>query len=403
MAKTEGHSLRCCQPGRGLAGSAEPDISHRVTEIGREEYLLRDSKTVDIANPDQSFRHRVIRAWLVAVAALVFLMVMVGGATRVTESGLSIVEWKPITGILPPRTAAQWQTEFEKYQTIPQYRTVNRGMDLDAFKTIFWWEWAHRLLGRLIGAAFLLPLLGFLWLGWIGPRLRIRLWLIFGLGALQGAVGWWMVASGLADRTEVSQYRLATHLLLACLILVATLWTAIAIEPAQKAMTTGRSRATATALLVLVLLQIYLGALLAGLRGGLIYNSWPMIDGAFIPPVSELLSDTPIWRNLFENALTVQFDHRMTAYALLLLAAIHATDVLRHEGARAGARALVLATFVTIQAGLGILTLVYLVPLQFALLHQVNAMLVLTLATVHAARLNRGGSQVVVDALAAAT
>ena len=156
------------------------------------------------------------------MAALVLAMVLVGGATRLTESGLSITEWQPVMGALPPLNETQWQAEFEKYQAIPQYRELNRGMSLDAFKTIYWWEWTHRLIGRTIGVAFLLPFLWFLWRGWIGPGLRARLWLIFGLGALQGAVGWWMVASGLADRVEVSQYRLATHLVLACVIYVAS-------------------------------------------------------------------------------------------------------------------------------------------------------------------------------------
>jgi hypothetical protein len=169
---------------------------------------------------------RAIRLWLYVVAALVLAMVLVGGATRLTESGLSITEWRPVMGALPPMSAAQWQAEFEKYQAIPQYRALNAGMGLDAFKTIYWWEWAHRLIGRLIGVAFLLPFLWLLWRGWVGPALRARLWFIFALGALQGVVGWWMVASGLADRVEVSQYRLATHLALACAIYVALLWTA---------------------------------------------------------------------------------------------------------------------------------------------------------------------------------
>src|SRR5271169_2416361 len=159
---------------------------------------------------------RAIRLWLYAVAALVFVMVLVGGATRLTESGLSITEWRPVMGTLPPLGETEWQAEFEKYQAIPQYRELNRGMSLDQFKTIYWWEWVHRLIGRLVGVAFLLPFLWFLGRGWVAPRLQPRLWLIFGLGALQGAVGWWMVASGLADRVEVSQYRLATHLVLAC-------------------------------------------------------------------------------------------------------------------------------------------------------------------------------------------
>jgi len=233
------------------------------------------------------FRTRAIRLWLYAVAALVLVMVLVGGATRLTESGLSITEWQPVTGALPPLSEGQWQAEFQKYQAIPQYRELNRGMSLAEFKTIFWWEWAHRFLGRLIGAAFLFPFLWFLWRGWIASELRPRLWLIFALGALQGAVGWWMVASGLADRVEVSQYRLATHLLLACLILTALVWTAQ--RTGRNAVPApGRIRGTAAALVILALLQIYLGALVAGLRAGLIYNTWPLMDGRFVPDAARL-------------------------------------------------------------------------------------------------------------------
>src|SRR4051794_11465837 len=168
---------------------------------------------------------RAVRCWLVTIAALIAIMVLVGGATRLTESGLSIVEWKPVTGTLPPLNEAQWTQAFEGYKTIPQYRELNAGMSLSEFKTIFWWEWSHRLLGRVIGAVYLLPFLFFLWRGMLGAELRRRLWLIFGLGALQGAVGWWMVASGLTQRVEVSQYRLATHLVLALLIFAAIVWT----------------------------------------------------------------------------------------------------------------------------------------------------------------------------------
>src|SRR5712691_4219114 len=168
---------------------------------------------------------RAIRTWLLAVAALVFAMVAVGGATRLTESGLSIVEWKPVTGTLPPLSEAQWTQAFEAYKTIPQYSELNAGMNLGEFRTIFWWEWSHRLLGRIIGVAYLLPFLWFLWRGVLAADLKRRLWLIFSLGALQGAVGWWMVASGLSQRVEVSQYRLATHLVLALLIFAAIVWT----------------------------------------------------------------------------------------------------------------------------------------------------------------------------------
>ena len=230
----------------------------------------------------------------------------------------------------------------------------------------------------------MLPFLFFLWRGWVEPGLRSRLWLIFGLGALQGAVGWWMVASGLADRTEVSQYRLATHLVLACLILTALVWTAQRIsrnsEPAP-----GRIRVTAAALVVLALLQIYLGALVAGLSAGLIYNTWPLIDGRFVPDAARLWFDAPWWRNLFENTLTVQFDHRMVAYELCALALLHAADAVT---TRAGARsALVLAATVVLQACLGIMTLLSQAPLGLALLHQAGAIVVLVVAVVHAAGL----------------
>ncbi len=333
---------------------------------------------------------RAVRWWLLAVAALVFATVLVGGATRLTESGLSIVEWKPVTGVLPPFTSDAWQAEFEKYQAIPQYQAQNRGMTLDQFKTIYWWEWSHRLLGRAVGAAFLLPFLWFLWRGWIDPRLRARLWAIFGLGALQGAVGWWMVASGLADRISVSQYRLAFHLTLACVIYAALLWTAQRLGPHAPlaAPAPARIRASALALLALVLVQIYLGALVAGLDAGLAYNTWPRIDGAFVPASDRLLFLTPAWRNIFENDLTVQFNHRMLAYGLWIAALLHAADAarrLRHGPAVTGA--LVLAGAVTIQAVLGIATLLQQAPIALALLHQGMAMVVLTVAVLHAARL----------------
>jgi heme a synthase len=329
---------------------------------------------------------RAIRLWLYAVAALVLAMVLVGGATRLTESGLSITEWQPVIGTLPPLGEAQWQAEFEKYQAIPQYHALNQGMSLESFKTIYWWEWTHRLIGRVIGAVFLLPLLWFLWRGWIGPGLRGRLWFIFGLGALQGAVGWWMVASGLADRIEVSQYRLATHLVLACAIYVAVIWTAQRLDGRPPPAMPFRIRAGAVALLILVLAQIYLGALVAGLRAGYVYNTWPLIDGAFVPDAARLFFNTPLWRNFFENTLTAQFDHRMLAYAIFICALLHAFDVA--NTAKQGwvvTSAFTLAAAVTLQAALGISTLLLRVPITLALMHQAMAMLVLTVATTHAA------------------
>jgi heme a synthase len=327
---------------------------------------------------------RAIRLWLYAVAALVLAMVLVGGATRLTESGLSITEWRPVMGILPPLSDGDWQEALAKYRAIPQYQALNAGMSLADFKVIYRWEWTHRLLGRLIGVAFLLPFLWFLWRGWIAPRMRPRLLFIFALGALQGAVGWWMVASGLSERIEVSQYRLATHLVLASVIYVALLWTA-ARDTAPVIRVRAVTRAGALCLLMLVLAQIYLGALVAGLRAGYAYNTWPLIDGALIPNSAHLFFQTPPWRNFFENILTVQFDHRMVAYLVFIGAALHALDVVRHEKGRGRIGALALFAASALQVALGIATLLLIVPLPLALLHQAGAMLLLTVATLHAA------------------
>src|ERR1700691_3051796 len=326
--------------------------------------MVRAPKTTDrrqasMMTAQPSEQHgRAIRLWLYAVAALVLAMVLVGGATRLTESGLSITEWRPVMGTLPPLGDAQWQAEFEKYRAIPQYHALNQGMSLEAFKTIYWWEWTHRLIGRVIGAAFLLPFVWFLWRGWVGPGLRGRLWFIVGLGALQGAVGWWIVSSGLADRIEVSQYRLAIHVVLACAIYVAIIWTAQRLGERPAMPVPPRIRFSAMALLLLVLLQIYLGALVAGLRAGYVYSTWPLIDDALIPDSARLFLNTPAWRNFFENTLTVQFDHRMVAYTIFICALLHAFDVAR--SARSSwvvSSATVLALAVAVQASLGIWTL----------------------------------------------
>jgi cytochrome c oxidase assembly protein subunit 15 len=330
-----------------------------------------------------------VRWWLLSVAALIAIMVLVGGATRLTESGLSIVEWKPVTGAVPPLGEAEWTRAFEAYKTIPQYQQLNAGMTLTEYKTIFWWEWSHRLLGRVIGAVYLLPFLFFLLRGALAGDLRKRLWLIFGLGALQGVVGWWMVASGLTERVEVSQYRLATHLVLALLIYASIVWTVQGMTERPPLAAKFRLRATSLALLALTFVQLYFGALVAGLRAGLLYNTWPAIDGsAFIPSAARLWFEDPWWRNFFENALTVQFEHRMTAYALFALAVFHALDVTRGRAGAAAVRgAWWLAAAVTLQASLGILTLLYQVPVGLALAHQAVAIVVLTLAVRQAERL----------------
>jgi cytochrome c oxidase assembly protein subunit 15 len=326
----------------------------------------------------------LIRLWIACLAALVFAMVVVGGATRLTQSGLSIVEWKPVTGVVPPLSQSEWQAEFDKYKTIPQYQQLNRGMSLDEFKSIFWWEWSHRLLGRALGAVFLLPFLFFLWRGLIDRKLAGALLGIFALGAFQGAVGWWMVSSGLTERVVVSQYRLAFHLTLACVIYAALVVTADRYGArAPDTPVPRRIGITAAGLAVLVIAQIYLGALVAGLHAGLIYNTWPRIDGAFVPP--GLLFGEPAWRNFFENTLTVQFDHRMFAYGLVAVVLFHVVDVWRNvEGRALRIGAAALAAVVCVQAALGIVTLLAVAPLALAMLHQAMALVVLTVATLHA-------------------
>jgi cytochrome c oxidase assembly protein subunit 15 len=339
--------------------------------------------------PSSDLHARAVRLWLITAAAMIFLTLVVGGATRLTESGLSIVEWKPVTGVLPPLSDGEWEAEFTKYRAIPQYRELNRGMSLDAFKTIYWWEWAHRLLARATGVVFLLPFLFFLWRDWIPPKLRNRLWAIFTGGAALGAVGWWMVSSGLTGTlTSVSQYRLAFHLTLACTIYAAIVWTSQQVLPRSAVVASSRVRNVALLLSALVLVQIYLGALVAGLDAGMSFNTWPLIDGTLVPAPERLWFETPIWRNFFENTLTVQFDHRMLAYAIWLLAVAHAIDALRSESDRRVRRdATLLALLVTAQAALGIATLLLVVPLSLAIAHQVTAVVALTAAIIHAERL----------------
>jgi heme a synthase len=337
---------------------------------------------------------RGVRIWLVVVAAMVVAMVLVGGATRLTESGLSIVEWKPVTGALPPLSEKAWNDAFEGYKTIPQYRQLNPRMSLDEFKTIFWWEWSHRLLGRAIGVVFLLPFLYFLWRGGLPSKLKTRLWLIFALGGAQGAVGWWMVASGLTARTEVSQYRLAVHLMLAFAIYALIVWTLVRLMPDRRHDVASpvplRWLVNATA--VVVALQLYFGALVAGLRAGRAYNTWPEIDGAFVPSAARLFFEQPWWRNFFDNVLTVQFTHRSLAYLLLAMTLAHLLHAVRLRAGGAVIRgALLIAGATVAQAALGIMTLLYFVPIDLALTHQAGAILLLTLVLLQAERLSRTG------------
>lgn len=335
---------------------------------------------------------RPVRSWLFAVAGLVFLMVIVGGATRLTESGLSITEWKVVTGVIPPLTDAQWLVEFDKYKAIPQYSQLFPTMDLAQFKVIFYWEWGHRMLGRVIGLAFALPL-AFFWItGRLQGALRWKCLGLLALGGLQGAVGWWMVKSGLTGRVEVAQERLAVHLLLASLTLTFLLWLAVSLRPKAAEMfgaAASRLRITSMALVVLTLVQIGLGALVAGLRAGYTYNTWPLMDGYFIPPFENLSRLSPWWANLLDNVTTVQFNHRMTAYALFALALFHAIDLMRNAaGTSAAKRGRAIAGLIVAQAAIGIVTLLTVVQLHVALLHQAFAMVVLAMCVVHARRVS---------------
>jgi cytochrome c oxidase assembly protein subunit 15 len=357
---------------------------------------VTDRLTLSTALPARSVARddaRSVRLWLWIVAALVFLMVIVGGAVRLTESGLSITEWKPITGIVPPLSHAAWLAEFEKYKQIPQYRELFPDMDIGRFQAIYSWEWGHRLLGRLIGFAFAIPLVFFWWTGRLTGNLKPKLLGILALGALQGGVGWWMVASGLSGRVEVAQERLAIHLLLASLTLAAMVWVAVGMERASP----GAQRASrrlnvlAGSLLALVFVQIGLGGLVAGLRAGLTYNTWPLMDGRFVPPLEHLLQVSPWWANLVDNITTVQFAHRMTAYCVLALAIAQVIATKLGLGLGRGAayqRAHIVFGLVVFQVIAGITTLLLVVPISIALLHQALAMLVLIAATVHLRRLS---------------
>jgi cytochrome c oxidase assembly protein subunit 15 len=336
--------------------------------------------------PDQGDRLRrnraLLRAWLYLVVLALFVLVVVGGATRLTDSGLSITEWKPIHGVIPPLNAAEWQEEFDKYRQIPEYQQINAGMSLDEFKTIFWWEWVHRFLARGVGILFAVPLAAFWLTGRIEPRLKPRLLGLLALGGLQGAVGWWMVASGLVERVDVSQYRLATHLILACFIFAATVVVARGLAPHSAPVADRRTTRFAGILVVLVLVQIYLGGLVAGLDAGMAYNTWPLMDGALVP--SDLLIIDPAWRNFFENARTVQFVHRIGAYVVLAAALWHMLDLMRRErGTTHARRAILLFHLVLLQAVVGIATLLTQVHLHTALLHQALALVLLGFAAAH--------------------
>jgi cytochrome c oxidase assembly protein subunit 15 len=321
-----------------------------------------------------------IAAWLLACCALVFAMVVVGGITRLTHSGLSIVEWQPIVGALPPLDDNAWQETFRKYQETPQFRQVNPDMDLAGFKRIFWWEYVHRLLGRLIGAAFLAPLLWFAARGRISRELTWKLAGIFVLGGLQGAMGWYMVQSGLVDDPRVSQYRLAAHLALALAIYAAMLWIALGLLFPRATVAPPRAlRRFAVCLVALVFAMALSGAFVAGIRAGLAYNTFPLMNGHLVPPGIFMIE--PWYLNFFNNIATVQFDHRVIAWLLAILVPWFWVRVRRAPvPPRARIAADLLLAALGLQIALGITTLLNTVPIPLAAAHQAGALLVLTAA-----------------------
>lgn len=326
---------------------------------------------------------RAVAYWLYCVAGLVALMILVGGITRLTDSGLSITSWKPIHGALPPLSDAEWMEEFEAYRQIPEYQRINKGMTLEEFKGIFWWEWIHRNLGRLIGLAFAIPFAVF----WLRGQLE-RAWIpwllgLFVLGGAQGGLGWFMVMSGLKDRVDVSQYRLAAHLTLAFVIYAALLWTAWAIawRPAIVAAGKAHTRWVLT-LIALIFAQIVLGGFVAGTDAGYTYNTWPLMDGAWLPP--GLWAYTPWWLSPFESIVTIQWNHRIVAYAIVAMAAWVAWRINRDPALPTSlhAWAQILVAVTVAQVALGIATLLAVMPLWLAVLHQAGAIVLLTAALV---------------------
>ena len=321
--------------------------------------------------------YRAVTAWLVAVAAMVFAMAVIGAITRLTESGLSIMEWAPVSGALPPLSEAEWERLFALYRQIPEYRLENAGMTLAEFKTIFWWEWIHRLWGRLIGLVFLLPFLWFLWKRRLPAWLKPHGWALFALGALQGAMGWYMVASGFAERTDVSQYRLVAHLGLALAVYGYCIWLICRLRwPRPPAPARSRLASATLALLLLLVVTLASGGLVAGLNAGLIYNSYPLMDGEWLPLGYWQL--VPAHLNLFENVTAVQFNHRLLTLATALLALLLWAASRRLPAGRARRAYNLLALSVLLQFGLGIWTILAAVPVWLGAVHQAGAILVLT-------------------------
>ncbi len=376
-------ALRHIKNAAGRPGALDPSQG-RAADFRQNRAVTRsiaaDASLAGAAAPALPAAERTVATWLLVCALAVAAMVVVGGVTRLTHSGLSIVEWQPLVGTVPPLSEADWQTVFEKYRQTPEYRLVNKGMSLAEFKSIFWLEYCHRLLGRAIGIVFLVPLLWFWWRGRIGVRLGWKLAGVFALGGLQGALGWYMVASGLVDEPRVSHLRLTAHLGLAFLILGAMLWIAfdLAYPHREARRAPGLARFSGT-IVGIVFLQVLAGGLVAGTRAGKAYNTFPLMNGHLVPPEAFMLE--PWWLNFLNNMATAQLDHRLLAWLLLALVPWLWWRVQRSDAtARARIAAhLVLATVVA-QFALGVATLLAAVPVALGAAHQGVATLVFAAA-----------------------
>jgi cytochrome c oxidase assembly protein subunit 15 len=323
--------------------------------------------------------NKAVSAWLIVVCVTIFLMIVVGGVTRLTHSGLSMVDWKPIMGFIPPLGETQWQSAFESYKQFPEYQLVNKGMDLTEFKSIFYWEYGHRVLGRSIGVIFLVPMMLLWWLGKIEKPLMPKLIVGLILGGLQGLMGWYMVMSGLVDIPRVSHYRLAAHLSLALVILSYLFWIILDLHKTRRFQVPPAFKALSVLILCLVSLQIVYGAFTAGLRAGLGYNTFPLMEGKLIAEAATMMS--PMWLNFLENGAMIQFVHRWVGTLLLVVvAAVLGISIQRKLPGPVVWTAAVLVTMVFVQYLLGILTLINYVPVFLASTHQAVACVVLLAA-----------------------
>jgi cytochrome c oxidase assembly protein subunit 15 len=369
--------MQCDEGGRAWLAATNREMDMTTSNT------LTAHTSAPAINASDPVTRRQMAAWLLVCCALLFAMVVVGGVTRLTHSGLSIVEWQPIVGTIPPLSQAQWEDTFAKYQQTPEYQQVNRGMSLSEFKGIFWWEYAHRLLGRGIGLVFFLPFLYFLIRRKIDRQLAWKLGGIFLLGGLQGAMGWYMVKSGLVDDPRVSQYRLTAHLGIAFLIYAAMFWVALdLLSPATGSSRDGALRGLrrfSLGLTGLIFLMVLSGGLVAGIHAGLAYNTFPLMNGHVVPP--EILTLDPWYANFFSNMATVQFDHRLIAWLLAVLVPAFWLRARRLPLPRSARRAThLLLGMLGVQITLGICTLLLVVPVALAAAHQAGALLLFTSA-----------------------